>query len=106
MDPNGPETLGKVGMFQAHATTVQGIRQPRRPSDSSQFPGYISELKRAGYSTHNSVPAASRVMLRASRGASPGSLVGRPAAECGHDPADGVCRLGLDQRDIELNLDQ
>jgi hypothetical protein len=31
MDPNSPETLGKVGMLQAHGTTVHGICQDCRP---------------------------------------------------------------------------
>src|SRR2546423_15387763 len=83
MDPNGPETRGKVGMFQAHATTVQGIRQPRRPSDSSQFPGYISELKPARYSMHKSVPPASRVRTGTSQAAhhEPASLARLASAD-------------------------
>jgi len=28
-------------MLQAHATTVHGIRQARRPAESSQFPGSV-----------------------------------------------------------------
>jgi hypothetical protein len=39
MDPNGPETLGKVGMLQSHATTVHGICQDCVP----QYPGNSQE---------------------------------------------------------------
>jgi len=39
MDPNGPETFGKVGVLQAHVSTVPGTRERRRPLLSSQFPG-------------------------------------------------------------------
>jgi len=45
MDPNGPETLGKVRMFQAHAMTVPGIRQPRRPFVFQPIPRFYCGIE-------------------------------------------------------------